>query len=170
MEQKIYVAYDGTNDYETYKQIQEWVDSNGEQFNFFDAIDLYKKLDKVEDELLKSQVRERMSTADVVVLVVAKTTKSFRRFIRWQIEYAINNNIPIIAMNVNGIRSVDYDRIPTILKKNLAMHIAFQGPILEYALNNWPESFKVHLSKELKNSFKYTEDIYNDLGLIPSDV
>ena len=170
MEQKIYVAYDGTNDYETYKQIQEWVDSNEEKFNFFDAIDLYKKLDKVEDELLKAQVRERMSTANVVVLLVSKTTKSFRRFIRWQIEYAINNNIPIIAMNVNGIRSVDYDRIPTILKKNLAIHIAFQAPILEYALNNWPESFKTHISKEEKNSFKYTEDIYNDLELIPSDV
>lgn len=165
MQKIIYLAFDGTNDLVPYKQILEWEFSSSGKYNFIDGLDLYKQLDKINDELLKSQVRERMELANICVLLITKTTKSFRRFIRWQIEYAINNNMPIIAINVNGIRSVDYDRVPTILKKNLAMHIAFQAKILEYALDNWPESHYQYKLKENKNSFKYSEDIYNELGL-----
>lgn len=170
MKRIIYLAFDGTNDIEPYNQIHEWEFSSNEKYTFIDGLDLYKQLDKTNDELLKNQVRERMDLANICVLLISKTTKSFRRFIRWQIEYAINNNMPIIAINTNGIRSVDYDRVPTILKKNLAIHIAFQAKILEYAIDNWPESHYQYKLKEIKNSFKYTEDVYNELGLETYDL
>lgn len=170
MQKIVYLAFDGINDLEPYNQIHEWEFSNNEKLTFIDGLDLYKQLDKTNDEILKNLVRERMKLASICVLLVNKTTKSFRRFIRWQIEYAINNNMPIIAINVNGIRSVDYDRIPTILKKNLAIHIAFQPKILEFAIDNWPDSYQQHVLKEVKNSFKYTEDVYNELGLETYDL
>lgn len=170
MQQIVYLAFDGTNDLEQFKQIQEWEFSNNQKYTFIDGLDLYKQLDKTNDEVLKAQVRERMNLANVCVLLINKTTKSFRRFIRWQIEHAINNNMPIIAINVNGIRSVDYDRVPTILKKNLAIHIAFQAKILEFAIDNWPESHNQYSLKEVKNSFKYSEEVYNSLGLETFDI
>jgi hypothetical protein len=152
------------------EQMQEWELSNGDKFNFIDGLDLYNQLDKVSDDILKAQVKERMNLADIYVLIVNKTTKSYRRFIRWQVEHAINSGIPLIAINANGIRSVDYDRIPTVLKKNIAIHIAFQAKILEYAIQNWPSSFREYQAKEIKNSFKYSEEVYNQLGLETFDV
>ena len=92
-----------------------------------------------------------MDEAKVVVVLFGQYTKSYRRFTRWQIEYAINTDKPIIAININGIRSVDFDRCPTILKKNLAVHIASQAPILEYALMNWPQSHKNIVRKKVSS-------------------
>lgn len=170
MSHLIYVAFDSNNDIEVYKQVQEWKKNNGEPFDFYDSIDLFKSIDKVPDEVLKTQIRERMDLGGVCVVLIHKTTKSFRRLIKWQVEHAVNSGMPVICINVNGIRSVDYDRIPTFLKKNLAIHIAFQAPILEYAINHWPNSHNEKIHKEDKKSYKYSEDVYNELGLQTFDL
>lgn len=170
--EKIYVAYDGKNDLNYYMEMKNWIQSDGSNFQFYDGYDLYKKLEKIPDEDLKLEIRERMKLSEVCVLLISKTTKRYRKFIRWQTEAAINGNIPIIAVNVNGIRSVDYDRIPMILKKKkqtISLHITFQAPILEYALLHWPDDFRMHLEKGNIYTFRYSNDIYESLNLYTSD-
>ena len=169
--EKIYVAYDGKNDSVFFKQMIKWQQSNNQPFEFFDAFDLsleiekIKEIDRFKEENLKKMLQDRMSEAKVCLLIVSKTTKSYRKFIRWQIEYAINKDMPIIALNVNGIRSVDYDRCPTVLKKNLSLHITFQPEIVEYALDRWPESHQKHREKKHLHTIRYSEKVYEKLGL-----
>lgn len=163
--EKIYVAYDGANDNPYFEEIKTWKQSDGSSFNFIDGFDIYKQIDKVDDEILKAQLQERMSQAKVCVLLIGEFTKSYRKFTRWQIEYAINTQMPIICMNINGIRSVDPDRAPTAIKKNLSLHISFQEPILELALNNWPKSHAKYLEKEKKYNIRYANQNYEQLGL-----
>ena len=76
---------------------------------------------------------------------------------------------PVIALNLNGIRSVDYDRCPTFLKKNLSMHITAQNEIFEYALENWPESHNKKLEEEDHKNYRYSNDVYDSLGLHTAD-
>jgi len=167
---QVYVAFDGTNDLEYYQEMQEWLQSDGSKFSFIDGLEFAKKIDKLPDEEVKMQIRAKLNLAEVFVLLVTKTTKSYRKLIRWQVESAINLQKPIIVMNVNGIRSVDYDRIPMVFKrKNLSLHITFQAPILEFAIENWPQSFYRHLEKEEINTYRYCQKVYDDLNLRTSD-
>lgn len=170
IQEKIYVAYDAANDHDFYEQMQEWVQSDETPFNFINGYEFAKQIDKVNDDVLKAKIFERMNESSVCVLLIGKATKSFRRFVKWQIEYAINSGKPIIAININGIRSVDYDRCPTILKKNLSIHIASQAPILEYALLNWPASHQKHCEQEKKFTCRYSNDVYDELNLETYDL
>jgi hypothetical protein len=168
--EKIYVAYDGSNDLNTYENVKGWVQSNGAPYDFIDGYDIFKEIDKTNDDVLKVRLRESMTSVKVCVLLIGQFTKSYRKFTRWQIECAINNDIPIIAININGIRSVDYDRCPTILKKNLSIHIAFQSAILEYALENWPQSHKEHRLQEKNLTYRYGNSVYESLHLETFDL
>lgn len=169
-QEKIYVAHDGATDRSFYEHMQTWKQSDESSFNFIDGYEFFKKLDKVDDDVLKSQIYEKMDEANICVVLIGQFTKSYRRFIRWQIEYAINKDKPIIAVNINGIRSVDFDRCPMSLKKNLSMHIASQAPILEYALLNWPQSHKKHRAEENNRTFRYANNVYEELKLETFDL
>lgn len=160
---QIYVAYDGNNDSVYFKQMLKWQRSNGDAFPLIDGYEVFKLIDKESDESVKAKLHDCMSRAQVFVILITATTKSYRRLIRWQIEYAIAHSMPMIAMNVNGIRSVDYDRAPTVLKKNLSMHITFNPMLLEYALDRWPQSHVLHQQKEHAYTMRYSEQVYDQL-------
>ena len=167
---KIYVAFDNSNDLEKYEELKSWVQSDGSPFNFYDGFDIARDIEKVNDDILKLRLKERMLESKVCVVLIGQYSKSYRKYTRWQIECAINNDIPIIAINTNGIRSVDFDRCPTTLKKNLSLHIAFQAPILEYSLMNWPESHKNYREKEKNYNIRYGNEVYEQLQLEPYDL
>lgn len=166
---KIFVAFEST-DFDSYKAMKEWKTSEGESFDFYDAYEESFDIDKLSDDTVKMRMHEKMQYAKVCIILIGAKTKSFRKFIRWQIEYAINANLPIIAININGIRSVDFDRCPTILKKTLSIHITYQAEILEYALKEWITSFKNHKKDEDNRTYRYKNEIYDSLGLHTSDL
>lgn len=167
---KIYVCLDNTMDLETYEIMKTWKQSNGEKFKFYDGLDLCREIEKLDDDVVKEKIRSRMLESKVCVVLIGKFTKSYRKFTRWQIECAIEKQIPIIAINANGIRSVDFDRCPTILKKNLAIHISFQEPILEFALENWPASDLIHREEGKLTMYRYQNKVYDDLHLETYDL
>ena len=166
---KIFVAYEGTTDLEFANEIKNWVDKEKNPYDLFDALDELKLIDKMDDDKLKMNMQNNMSSADLFVVVIGPKTKSFRKFVRWQVEYAVNSGKPVIAINLNGIRSVDFDRCPTFLKKNLSMHITAQNEIFEYALENWPQSHYQKFAKEDHKTYRYTTDVYDKLGLHTAD-
>lgn len=162
---KIYVAFDGKNDIEYYDKLKEFRNSEGEYFEFTDGYDLYPLLDKVDDDILKSQVLERVSQADIVLVLMGQTTKTMRKYIRWQVEGAINLGKPIVVLNENNIRAVDFDKCPALIKKALTLHISFNEVILECALKNWPQMHEGFKAKEKKGMFKFPTEVYTHLGL-----
>lgn len=168
--EKVYVAFDNLNDLEAYKQIKLWKQNDESDFNFVDGFDICKEIEKTNDEILKDRLKQRMLECRICVVLIGKVTKSYRKFTRWQIECAINNDIPIVAINTNGIRSVDFDRCPTTLKKNLSIHISFQTPIFEFALENWPDSHKQHRQDGKNLNYRYSNEIYEKLNLETYDL
>jgi hypothetical protein len=82
--------------------------------------------------------------------------------VRWEIEYAIENDIPIIGVNLNGSKTKD-DLCPPILQNKLAVFIPFGQKILNYALNHWPASHESHRNANEISTYKYPDSLYNGL-------
>lgn len=165
---KVFVTID-TTDLSNFNQMLEWKDQDGNNLQLVNGLSVLKRLDKEDDEVLKEELHKLMDDCDVVAVVIDKATKSFKKFTRWQMEYAAASHIPTIALNVNGIRSVDYDRCTAFMKKTLSLHLAFQEKIFAYALANWPEEYSKKALAEEKKTYRYSNDLYASLGLQTAD-
>lgn len=161
---KVYVSMDADNDLNYYYLMKAWKQSDKTDFNFFDAHDLNNIYDKSE-ESIKAGLRERLKNTKIFVLLVGEHTRYLYKFVRWEIEEAIKRGLPCIVVNLNGRRSMDSDRCPPIIKSELAIHISFNSKIMQYALENWPDSDSSKRQKGESGPYGYNAETYNRLGL-----
>lgn len=168
-EQKIYVALDPAVDKDFYNTIKQWKNKDGDLYNFVDGIEFAGKVNKQSDEILKPLIQNRVKEFNMVILLMGANTRRMRKFVRWQIEAACDNQIPLIAINTNGIRSVDFARCPVYLKKQISIHIPFHPDILSFALSDWPAKHEAAVLKENKGTFVYDHKIYDKLNISTVD-
>lgn len=161
---KVYVSMDADNDLRYYRLMQAWKQNDNIGFNFYDAHDINNIYDKSEASI-KAGLQERFRNSKVFVLLVGDHTKYLYRYVRWEIEQAIKRDLPCIVVNINGKRSCDYNLCPAIMRDHLAIHISFNARILQYALENWPESYEKHKKDGKTGPFYYKDEVYKDLGL-----
>jgi len=162
---KTFVSFDGDSDMAYYRLMQAWKQNDNIPFNFYNAHDLNSARDTSTEASIKAQLAERLRNTKIFVLLVGEHTRYLYKFVHWEIEQALSRELPIIAVNLNGQRSMDSDRCPPILKDALAMHISFNAKIMQYALENWPASYENLKSKGETGPYYYKESVYRDLGL-----
>lgn len=162
---KTYVAFDADNDIRYYRLMQAWKNNENNSFNFYDAHDLNNLMSYSTEETIKSKLRERLQNTKVFILLVGSNTKYLYKFVRWEIEQAINRKIPIIVVNLNGKRSKDSNLCPTILSDELAVHVSFNQKIIEHAINNWPTSDMNYRKNSESGAYYYKDSVYQNLGL-----
>jgi hypothetical protein len=162
---KTYVAFDADNDIHYYRLMQAWKKNDNTSFNFYDAHDLNNLLSWSSEETIKAKLAERMRNTKVFILLVGNNTKYLYKFVRWEIEQAIKRKIPIIVVNLNKKRSKDSALCPAILNNELSIHISFNQKIIEYAINNWPNSDKYYRNNNETGDYYYKDSVYKDLGL-----
>lgn len=162
---KVFVSFDGDNDIHYYRLMTAWKQNDSTPFNFYDAHDVNTALDTSTEETIKRRLRERLVNSKVVISLIGEQTRYLHKFVRWELEQAINLNLPIIGVNLNGRRSLDSSRCPSVIRDELVAYISFNVNILQYALEYWPDEF-YRLKKEgKKGSRHYSDDIYKRLGL-----
>jgi hypothetical protein len=160
---KIYVSMDADNDLHYYFLMKAWKQNDNTDFNFYDAHDLNNIYDKSE-ESIKAGLAERFRNTKIFILLVGNHTRYLYKFVRWEIEQAINRKLPCIVVNLNGLRFQDDERCPPIIKDKLAIHVSFNAKILQYALENWPDVYdKKKFSED--QAYHYTDATYSKLGL-----
>lgn len=148
-----------------YRTLQMWKANDNINFDFYDAHDLNSARDISLTESIKNQIRFRFDNSKLFMIIVGNDTKWNRKFIPWEIDQALNRNLPIIVVYLNGSRQKDDTKCPTILRDTLAIHIHLK-----------PESCSMHLttgllrimvtSPRVKNgAYHYKEEIYKSLGL-----
>ncbi|MCK4729665.1 MAG: TIR domain-containing protein [Desulfobacterales bacterium] len=155
---------DADNDLHYYRLMGAWKQSDHTSFSFYDAHDLNTIFDRSEASI-KAGLQERFRNSKVFVLLVGDHTRYLYKFVRWEIEQALNRKLPCIVVNLNGKRQQDNDRCPPLIRDHLAIHISFNSKIMEYALDNWPQS---HASKEtdgVDEAYHYKASVYQRLGL-----
>ena len=162
---KIYVAFDADNDIRYYRLMQAWKHNDNTSFNFYDAHDLNNLRDGSSEETIKRKLAERLSNTKLFILLVGNNTKFLYKFVRWEIEQAINKKLPMIVVNLNGKRSMDNDLCPAIIKDKLAVHVSYNQKIIEHAINNWINSDNKYRKDNKSGAYIYKDIVYNNLGL-----
>lgn len=162
---KTYVAFDGDNDIWSYRLMTAWKSNENIDFNFYNAHDLNSARDSSTEESIKSQLRERMSNAKQMILLVGEKTRYLRKFIPWEIELARKKDIPIIVVNLNKKRQYDSERCPSTIGTDVyTMHISFNAKIVQYALDDFPSQY-YRLKDDRKGNYWYKQSVYEELGL-----
>ncbi len=163
---KTYVAFDGDSDIHYYRLMTAWKQNDGIAFSFSNAHDLNYAYDSSKEQSIKNQLRERLLNSKIFILLVGERTRYLTKFVLWEIEQALSLNLPIICVNLNGLREMDSERCPPVLRDKLAVHISFNAAIMQQALENWPNSHDTYKNSSDKISpYFYKKEVYDRLGL-----
>ena len=160
-----YTCFDGDNDIHYYRLMQAWHKNEKFDFTFDNAHDLKQARDTSLESTIKKSLTHRLKASNVLIVLIGNSTRYLYKFVRWEIELAINLGIPIIAVNLNGKKQMDNDLCPPILKKELVMHIPFKVKIVNLALNKWPNQHRSLKIENKKGPYYYNDTIYNQLGI-----
>jgi 2-hydroxy-3-keto-5-methylthiopentenyl-1-phosphate phosphatase len=112
---KTYIIFDAGNDMIQYRLMTAWKKNEKIDFNFHNAHDIYSvnknHMDRLrahdkkegtsrEETYIKGKLKERLTNTKQVLVLVGDSTKDLYKYVRWEIEVAINMDIPIIAVNL----------------------------------------------------------------------
>ena len=100
-----------------------------------------------------------------MVVLIGERTRYLTKFVKWEMEQALLMTMPIIAVNLNGLRWRDIDRCPPIIREELSMHISYNPAILQFALEKWPSEDKIMRRAGRTTPFHYLPEVYKQLGL-----
>jgi len=162
---KVYVSFDGDNDIHYYRLMQAWKQNDNTPFSFYDAHDLNIALDSSSEETIKRRLRERLRNSKVLVVLIGEQTRYLYRFVRWEIEQALIMDLPIIGVNLNGLRYQDSNLCPPILRNELAIYISFNAAIMQYSLENWPDLHQNLKYSGEKGPYYYKNEVYERVGI-----
>jgi hypothetical protein len=119
--------------------MKSWVKNDRIEFDFHDAHELSPISNAQSEIYIKGILRNRLKDTKQAITVIGSNTRYLHRFVRWEIETCLSMQIPIVAVNLNGLRTQDDERCPAILKDTRTVHVPFQRAIIKHALDNFPE-------------------------------
>jgi hypothetical protein len=162
---KTYVCFDGDTDMSYYRLMQAWHQNDNTPFSFYNAHDLNTARDTSQEESIKRQLRERLANTRVFVVLIGANTRYLIKFVRWEMEQALSLRLPIIGVNLNGVRQQDPDRCPPVIRKALAVYVSFNVKIMQHALENWPATHATLQLQGQAGPYYYQQPTYQQLGI-----
>lgn len=152
-----YIVFDGDNDGWAYHYMNGWKANSNIDFTYQNAHDLDTMTSRAQDEqYVKSKLRERMKKSTAVVVLIGEKTKNLYKYVRWELELALELGLPIIAANLNKKNGQDDARCPAIIRdKGCVIHIPYTLEALKFAMANWPYGFRNLTSDEINGGWRY---------------
>lgn len=152
-----YIVFDGDNDGWAYRYMNGWTANRNIDFKYQNAHDLDTMTSRAQnEEYVKSKLRERMRQSTAVVVLVGDKTKNLYKFVRWELELALELGLPIIAANLSKKNGQDDARCPAIIRdKGCVVHIPYTLEALKFAMANWPGGFRKLSSAEINGGWRY---------------
>jgi hypothetical protein len=164
---KTYVAF-ASEDITSYRLMEAWRENKNIEFSFYDAHDLYVSRDTSKPETIKANLRERMKNAKQVVLLGSASAKTKggdgTSFLAYEIQVAMEFNLPIVVANLDGDKTIDRSFIPKPLldADYYTVSVSFQPAIIKFALDNYADAFA---ASDKKGPHLYKTSVYTSLGL-----
>jgi hypothetical protein len=135
---KTYVVLDYDTDNQHYNIMKAWKEHKKIEFNFYNAHEVNSIREWSSEDSIKAALRERMNNSKQVIVLVGERTKYNHKYVRWEQEQAIRQELPIIAVNLNGSNGAT-DLTPPVLKDGAYfVSIPFEMAKIQYALDNFP--------------------------------
>jgi hypothetical protein len=104
-----------------------------------------------------------MEASNQVVVLVGESTKTLWKFVGWEIDLALNLELPIIVVNLNGKRRMGSDRCPAALRTGYVVHVAYKRAIIKYALESFQPSSVDAIGRQPGRG--YGDNVYRLLGI-----
>ncbi|MWJ17918.1 molecular chaperone Tir [Clavibacter michiganensis subsp. michiganensis] len=164
---KTYIAF-ASEDISSYRLMEAWRDNDNIDFTFADAHDLYVSRDSSKAETIKANLRDRMKNAKQVVLLGSAKGKAKggdgSSFLAYEIQVAMELNLPIVIANLDGDTKIDRNFIPKPLLDDdyYTLSVSFRPGIIIYALDNYAPGFA---ASNKTGPHYYKDSVYKDLGL-----
>ena len=143
---KTFISF-ASEDIKSYRLMQAWNKNEKIDFNFYDAHDLNTARDTSTPETIKTRLRERLSNAKQIILLVGDETRKkaakLDSFIHYEVEVIKKLRLPIVFANLNQSRESQSSRIPAALGIPLyTISTSFQPKIIKYALDEFPAAYE----------------------------
>jgi hypothetical protein len=164
---KTYVAF-ASEDITSYRLMEAWRENKNIDFDFFDAHDLYISRDTSRPETIKRNLRERMKNAKQIVLLGSPSAKKKGgdgvSFLAYELQVAIELNLPIVVSHLDGSRSGNSANYPKPLTdaNYYAISVSFQPAIIKYALDEYAVGFA---ASKIIGQRIYNASVYTALGI-----
>jgi hypothetical protein len=135
-----YVVFDGDNDKWAYGYLNGWKANKNIDFDYQNAHDLDSMTGRAQsEEYVKSKLRERMKKSSAVIVLIGEKTKNLYKYVRWELELALELGLPIIAANLNKKNGQDAELCPAIIRnKASVVHVPYTLKAIKHAMNNFP--------------------------------
>ena len=159
---KAFVCFDPDNDLHCWNVLKSWNTEGLMSFKIEKAREFNQLYDDVPEATLKKKIKEVLRGMKVLIILIGNHPRNLLKYSKPEIEFALENDIPIIGVNLNTGRKQD-DLCPQILKNELVMFIAFGQKILEVAYNNWPESYFLYKEDGKSGPYHYYDSVYAEL-------
>ncbi len=132
---KTYIAFDADTDMKYYRLMTAWKENENIDLNFHNAHELNNLRSTSSEETIKGKLRERLNNTKIMIVLMGEKTKVLYKFVRWEMEVAINMDIPIIGVNLNGKKGLDNERCPAIIKDVTKYFIPFKLEDIKNAMD-----------------------------------
>lgn len=150
---RAFVGFSST-DVRYYRLMQAWKEHEHIDFNFVD-VQLPTAIESENEAYIKRRCRERINMAGTFISLIGEDTRSKHKYVRWELEVAVEQGCRIIGVNLNGSRYVD-DRCPPIIRDIGAVFVPYSPKIVAYAL----EDYKMNKNDD----YHYQDWVYKKLG------
>jgi cellobiose-specific phosphotransferase system component IIB len=144
---KTYVCFDADNDFNYYQKMKDW--------NFHNAHNLYTVNEGNLEMTIKRKLKARLENTKLFLVLLGPQTKFLYKYVKWEIEVALDMGIPIIVVNLNKETKKDTDRCPPILNGKLCLHLPFSRKKISWAIDNWKKHHSDNLKKGVIKDFHW---------------
>ncbi|OSI16673.1 MULTISPECIES: TIR domain-containing protein [Neisseria] len=151
---RTFVGFSST-DIHYYRLMCAWKNNTKFDFNFANC-QLNKEINSENELYIKRKCRERINMAGTFISLIGQDTKSKHKYVRWELEVALEKGCRIIGVNLDGSRRMNPNTCPKIIQDIGAIFVPFSPKIIAYALENYQ-------MKDSKN-WIYKDWLYQQLG------
>jgi hypothetical protein len=122
---------------------------------------------RAQDEAyVKRELTRRMLAASAVLVIVGDHTRWLYKFVRWELELALDLDLPIITVSLANRRRADPYLTPPIIRDECFLNVTFQMRIIQFALDRFPQDFRhFSMARRAEGPRHYDDHVYRSLGL-----
>lgn len=152
--QRTFVGFSST-DIHYYRLMLAWKKNEHIDFNFADC-QLGQEINSENEAYIKRKCRERIEMAGTFISLIGQDTRSKHKYVRWEIEVALEKGCRIIGANLDGSRRMVKETCPPIIRNVGAIFVPFSPKIVSYALADW--------KMRADDAWYYKDETYKQLG------
>lgn len=151
---RTFVGFSST-DIHYYRLMLAWKKNEHIDFNFTDC-QLGQEINSENETYIKRKCRERIGMAGTFISLIGQDTRRKHKYVRWEIEVAIEKGCRIIGVNLDGSRQMVTETCPPIIRNIGAIFVPYSPQIIAYALADW--------KMRANEAWHYKDHIYKRLG------